>query len=419
MPTNSYSSYDLYYTCGATEKLMVNLELGQMAHQHGWPSRMALMQQPLICCRMSNVLDISGAYLRISVMTCKFLNTNTVDFPTVTAWCRNDSVPGSGNKYQVGGTTTYHPHWNSKWPGHLVCWQIQVRMLPTERLHSIHRTICYQILFMEAWDCRVGAIRFLPPPQPSIVIELSRSDKVSKASLQSISCRDWWLARLLILCNKKNLAINDNAGRVEAYWGNTCGDKCIIGEVKWRCFDLFWTVFAECHGQQCWQNVLMSTNFCLPPTFPWVSYLSACLQILTMPFTKLSFFAHHYRFETNLPKVILREFLCASALRVCLLPLRIPEISSKQVFLTIFATSPTLTSSSEDSSESNAFSCCDSRTGMLQESRSFGGWRTNWPNAFKSSQYFQHSSHVQMLSQKLDSRISTLRKYTYISGSTR
>ena len=36
---------------------------------------------------------------------------------------------------------------------------------------------------------------------------------------------------------------------------------------------------------------------------------------------------------------------------------------------------------------------------MLEESHCFGGWRT--------SQYFQHSSHVQMLSQKLDSRIST------------
>ena len=41
----------------------------------------------------------------------------------------------------------------------------------------------------------------------------------------------------------------------------------------------------------------------------------------------------------------------------------------------------------------------------LEESGRFGGWRT--------SHYFQHSSHVQMLSQKLDSRISTLRTYNY------
>lgn len=83
------------------------------------------------------------------------------------------------------------------------------------------------------------------------------------------------------------------------------------------CSELFLRNDEECDGQQCWQNVLMWTNFCLPPTFPWVSYLSACLKNMKMPFTKPSFFAHHYRFDNKIDKCDLKRnsaCLCANCL---------------------------------------------------------------------------------------------------------
>ena len=112
-----------------------------MAHQHGWPFRMALMQQLLIvagCQMCRTVRHIPGiySYLRISV------------------------------------------HWDK-----------------------------YTML---------GTISFLLTPKPSIVFELSGSgNAASKPSLQSISCRDWWLARLLILCKQKHLAIDYLSSGIE------------------------------------------------------------------------------------------------------------------------------------------------------------------------------------------------------------
>ena len=165
----------------------------------------------------------------------------------------------------------------------------------------------------------LGTKSFLPTPRPSIVFELSGSGHAaSKPSLQSISCRDWWLAKLLILCNIKRHAVDYLRTGIKVMLGGLNPTEAPlklwikIGEVKWSCYELSWTVLGACRSDK------MSTNFCLPSTFPWVSYLSALLKNMTMPFTKLNFFAITTILITKLTNVIWRGILLACAPTVCL-----------------------------------------------------------------------------------------------------
>ena len=91
------------------------------------------------------VRQVPGIYLRISVMTCKSLNTNTVDFPTVSdgmvqegfpwfwqqvsgGWCSTISPTLEHQMCQVCGIFLYDDIF--QW-----CW------LPTERLHSVYHLL--------------------------------------------------------------------------------------------------------------------------------------------------------------------------------------------------------------------------------------------------------------------------------------
>ena len=152
----------------------------------------------------------------------------------------------------------------------------------------------------------------------------------SKPSLQSISCRDWWLARLLILCNKRCHAIDYlSTGTKAMLEGLKPTEATLViimynwgGEVKllWFVLNCFWGM-------------------------PWAT-------MFPQKSTDVDKNLLHSKFPLGQLLECLRREIEES---------QISKISSKQVFLAIFATCPTLTSSSEDSSESDAFSCCDGR----------------------------------------------------------
>ena len=82
---------------------------------------------------------------------------------------------------------------------------------------------------------------------------------------------------------------------------------------------------------------------------PWATMLAKCTDVHTLlfalnflknmkiPFTKLSFFAHHYHFDSKFAKHDLKRG-CACLCTNCLSfnqPQRISKISRKQVFLSI------------------------------------------------------------------------------------
>ena len=246
--------------------------------------------------------------------------------------------------------------------------------------------------------------------KPRVVFKLSGSGhRESKPSLQSISCRDWWLAVLLILCNKKCHAIDYLNTGIEVMLGGlkptgatliiwNYNDNVIFGELLWSCYDLSCTA---CHGQQCWQNVLMSTHFCLPSTF-WKTWKFHSPSWVSLPITTILI--------ANLPNTIWRGVVLACAPAVC----PSTNLKESQRFHANRSSSPYVHLGNLPNPHLFLwrlfrircfFLLWRPKKNALEESRRFGGWRT--------SHYFQHSSHVQMLSQKLDSRISTLRKYDY------